>query len=58
MKSLGQTQMKIDAVSIFPDFFDVLELSLLGKAREQGLISFQAHDLRDWTHDRHKTVDD
>jgi len=58
LKSLGQTQMKIDAVSIFPDFFDVLELSLLGKAREQGLISFQAHDLRDWTHDRHKTVDD
>ena len=50
--------MQIDAVSIFPDFFDVLDISLLGKAREQGLISFQAHDLRQWTHDRHKTVDD
>lgn len=50
--------MKIDAITIFPEFFDVLEISLLGKAQEQGLISFQAHDLRDWTHDRHRTVDD
>lgn len=50
--------MKIDAVSIFPEFFDVLNISLLGKAQEQGLIEFQAHDLRNWTHDIHKTVDD
>ncbi|MEK9987263.1 MAG: tRNA (guanosine(37)-N1)-methyltransferase TrmD [Aquiluna sp.] len=50
--------MKIDAISIFPEFFDVLEISLLGKAREAGLISFQAHNLRSWTHDKHKTVDD
>lgn len=50
--------MKIDAITIFPEFFEVLEISLLGKAQEQGLISFQAHDLRDWTHDRHRTVDD
>lgn len=50
--------MKIDAVSIFPQYFDVLELSLLGKAKETGLIQFQAHDLRQFTHDRHKTVDD
>jgi tRNA (guanine37-N1)-methyltransferase len=50
--------MKIDAVSIFPDYFKVLELSLLGKAQETGLIDFAAHDLRNWTHDRHKTVDD
>jgi len=50
--------MRIDAVSIFPDYFNVLELSLLGKAQKQGLISFQAHDLRSWTHDIHKTVDD
>ncbi|SCX09500.1 tRNA (guanosine(37)-N1)-methyltransferase TrmD [Candidatus Aquiluna sp. UB-MaderosW2red] len=50
--------MKIDAVSIFPDYFKVLELSLLGKAQESGLITFTAHDLRNWTHDRHKTVDD
>ncbi len=50
--------MRIEAVSIFPDYFQPLELSLLGKAREAGLVSFQAHDLRTWTHDRHKTVDD
>ena len=50
--------MRIDAISIFPDYFQVLELSLLGKAKASGLIEFQAHDLRDWTHDRHKTVDD
>ncbi len=50
--------MRIDAVSIFPDYFNVLELSLLGKAQKQGLIAFQAHDLRNWTHDIHKTVDD
>ncbi len=50
--------MRIDAISIFPDYFNVLELSLLGKAQKQGLISFQAHDLRNWTHDMHKTVDD
>jgi len=50
--------MKIDAISIFPEFFNVLEISLLGKAQESGLISFEAHNLRDFTHDRHKTVDD
>ncbi len=50
--------MRIDAISIFPDFFSVLDLSLLGKARESGLIEFTAHDLRKYTHDRHRTVDD
>lgn len=50
--------MRIDAISIFPDFFSVLDISLLGKARESGLINFTAHDLRTYTHDRHKTVDD
>ena len=50
--------MRIDAISIFPDFFSVLDLSLLGKAKESGLIQFKAHDLRDYTHDRHRTVDD
>ena len=50
--------MKIDAISIFPEFFSVLELSLLGKARESGLIEFNAHNLRDWTEDVHKSVDD
>jgi tRNA (guanine37-N1)-methyltransferase len=50
--------MKIDAISIFPSYFEVLELSLIGKAREAEVLSFEAHDLRDYTHDRHKTVDD
>lgn len=50
--------MKIDAISIFPDYFAPLELSLLGKARERGLIEFNAIDLRNYTHDKHRTVDD
>lgn len=50
--------MRIDAVTIFPDYFKALDLSLLGKAREKNLINFEAHDLRDYTHDKHKTVDD
>ena len=48
--------MRIDVVSIFPSFFDVLEVSLLGKARGSGLLDVRVHDLRDWTHDRHRTV--
>ena len=50
--------MRIDAISIFPDYFAALDLSLLGKARDKGLIQFAAHDLRNWTTDKHKTVDD
>ena len=50
--------MRIDLVTIFPEFFGVLDVSLLGKAREKGLIEVEVHDLRDFTHDRHRTVDD
>ena len=50
--------MRIDAISIFPDYFKALDLSLLGKARDKALINFAAHDLRNWTHDKHRTVDD
>ena len=50
--------MRIDIVSIFPEFFGVLDISLLGKARERGLIELGVHDLRGFTHDRHRTVDD
>ncbi len=50
--------MRIDIISIFPRFFDVLDLSLLGKARDAGKISVHIHDLRDWATDTHKTVDD
>jgi tRNA (guanine37-N1)-methyltransferase len=48
----------IDVVTIFPDYFAPLELSLAGRARERGLIDVRVHDLRSWTHDRHRTVDD
>ncbi|GAA2187590.1 tRNA (guanosine(37)-N1)-methyltransferase TrmD [Leucobacter alluvii] len=50
--------MRIDVVSIFPGYFDALELSLLGKARQRGLIEVHVHDLRDSAHDKHRTVDD
>ena len=50
--------MRIDIVTIFPEFFGVLDVSLLGKARERGLFDVRVHNLRDFTHDRHRTVDD
>ena len=50
--------MKLDIVSIFPDYLAPLELSLPGKARAKGLLDLTVHDLRDWTHDRHRTTDD
>lgn len=50
--------MRIDIVTIFPEFFSVLDVSLLGKARQTGLIELGVHDLRDFTVDRHRTVDD
>ncbi|MGV8884253.1 MAG: tRNA (guanosine(37)-N1)-methyltransferase TrmD [Microbacteriaceae bacterium] len=50
--------MRIDIVTIFPDFFGVLDISLLGKARQAGVITLGVHDLRDFTSDRHRTVDD
>jgi tRNA (guanine37-N1)-methyltransferase len=51
--------VRCDIVTIFPEFFDSpLRTGLLGKAGERGLIDVRRHDLRDWTHDRHRTVDD
>jgi tRNA (guanine37-N1)-methyltransferase len=50
--------VRIDILTIFPEFFSVLDVSLLGKARQTGLIELGVHDLRDFTHDRHRTVDD
>ena len=49
--------MRLDIVSIFPAYFDVLALSLLGKAQQKNLLSVQIHDLRDFTSDKHRTVD-
>lgn len=50
--------MRIDVISIFPEYLAALELSLLGKARERGLLDLHVHDLRRWTDDVHRTVDD
>jgi tRNA (guanine37-N1)-methyltransferase len=50
--------MRIDVVTIFPEYLAPLELSLPGKARDKGLLEVHVHDLRHWTHDRHHTVDD
>lgn len=50
--------MRVDIVTIFPTFFDVLGVSLIGKARDRGILDMHVHDLRSWTHDRHRTVDD
>ncbi|GAB3599518.1 tRNA (guanosine(37)-N1)-methyltransferase TrmD [Microbacterium tumbae] len=49
---------RFDVVSIFPSYFDALTLSLLGRAQDAGLIELNVRDLRDWTGDRHRTVDD
>ena len=50
--------MKIDAVTIFPEYFAPAQLSLLGKAQSKGLVDIQIHDLRSATQDNHNTVDD
>lgn len=50
--------MRLDIVTIFPEFFGVLDVSLLGRARAAGVIEVEVRDLRDHTHDRHRTVDD
>ena len=50
--------MRIDVISIFPEYLAPLELSLVGKARTTGLLDLRVHDLRGWTTDRHRTVDD
>ena len=54
----GRAQMAIDVVSIFPDYLAGLQLSLIGKAVDRGQLSLNVHDLRDFTFDRHNTVDD
>ena len=50
--------MDIDIISVFPEYFNVLNLSLFGKAQARGLVNVHAHNLRDWTHDVHHSVDD
>lgn len=51
--------MLIETLSVFPELFEpYMSTSIMGRARSRGLFDFAAHDLRDWTHDRHRTVDD
>jgi tRNA (guanine37-N1)-methyltransferase len=55
---IAMMPMKIDLVSIFVEYFEPLRLSLVGKAIENGIVDLQVYDLRNWTFDRHRTVDD
>lgn len=50
--------MLIDIVTIFPEFFQVLDISLLGKAQHKGVVRYRVHNLRDFADGRHRTVDD
>ncbi|KUJ64647.1 tRNA (guanine-N1)-methyltransferase [Streptomyces albus subsp. albus] len=50
--------MRLDVVTIFPEYLEPLNVSLVGKARARGQLDVRVHDLRQWTHDRHHTVDD
>jgi tRNA (guanine37-N1)-methyltransferase len=50
--------MRLDVITIFPEYLAPLRAALLGKAIERGLIRLDVHDLRDWTHDVHRAVDD
>lgn len=50
--------MRFDFITIFPEYFEPLHLSLLGKAERNQRLSWHVHNLRDWTHDKHQSVDD
>jgi tRNA (guanine37-N1)-methyltransferase len=50
--------VRIDVITIFPEYLAPARAALLGKAIDRGLISLDVHDLRDWTHDVHRAVDD
>lgn len=51
--------MRFETLSVFPQVFaPYLDVSIMGRARERGILDFEAYDLRQWTYDRHNTVDD
>lgn len=58
MSDPAPSTMRIDVVSIFPDYLEPLRVALLGKAIDKGLLSVAVHDLRDWATDVHRSVDD
>lgn len=55
---ISSVKLRIDVISVFPDYLKPLGLSLIGKAQEKGLLTIGVHDLRDWARDKHRTVDD
>ena len=55
---VGVPAVRIDVVTIFPDYLAPLRQSLPGKAIDAGLVELGVHDLRGWTHDVHRSVDD
>ncbi len=51
--------MIIETLSVFPDMFEgPMSTSIVGRARDRGILDFTAYDLRDWTHDKHRSTDD
>jgi tRNA (guanine37-N1)-methyltransferase len=58
MSQHGGTGLRIDILTVFPEYLAPLELSLIGRAREEGLLDITVHDVRDQAKDRHRTVDD
>ena len=50
--------VRLDIITIFPEYLAPLEISVVGRARTRGLVDIVVHDLRDWATDRHRTVDD
>lgn len=51
--------MLVETLSVFPDMFEVpMSTSIVGRARKKGILEFKAHNLRDWTHDKHRSTDD
>ena len=54
----SRAALRIDVVTIFPEYLTPLRTALLGKAIENGIVELDVHDLRSWTHDVHQSVDD
>ncbi len=51
--------MRVDVLTVLPEMFDSpMSASIIGRAREKGALDLHVHDIRDWTHDRHRTTDD
>ena len=51
--------MLIETLSVFPQCYDsIMNESIMKRAQDKGILEFRAHDLRDWTHDKHRTTDD